>query len=367
VKRTLQKLKKDLDLLTVGERKELINHLKGHYSIFNEFADITSCPHCSSKDLAKNGKNQKGHQKYTCRGCKKHITFKTKRVLSGIHDVNAWNGFLEDFLNLNITPLRELKQKLGISEQTCHNWRHRLLSALESKEIKFKDESVEFDESWFLISNKGRQEMKITNQITYRHWRKSRVGDDPHYAKVLFAYGRTSRTLEVHKNHMGHTAKKDLEKYFIPGKVENITVISDKHKSYAAFFEENKIEHKSFVASHHRHWEDRSIHVQSVNAFTRDFKDFVNKRLHGVSTKYLGQYANWFMFLHDVKIQVDKKLAAGDKIRFNITDNICKTIVNDNVGLEKYRRLELNFQGFLKENGRTIHGRCRNHYYAKAA
>jgi hypothetical protein len=107
------------------------------------------------------------------------------------------------------------------------------------------------------------------------------------------------------------------------------------------------------------------VHVQNINTYARDFKDFVNKRLKGVSTKYLEQYAKWFQFHHTVKILVENQIRSGDKVRFNITDQLCKELTTDNIGLDKYRRLETNFQQFLKDNNRTDYGVCKNHYFAK--
>ena len=149
--------------------------------------------------------------------------------------------------------------------------------------------------------------------------------------------------------------------------MKETTIYCDKHTSYKGFFEENDIKYEAFKASLHINRENKEVHNQNINTYARDFKDFVNKRLKGVSTKYIGQYAKWFQFHHAAKTMINNKIDAGDKVKFNITDQVCREIVGDNAGLDNYRKLEIDFQDFLKENDRTDFGLCKNHYYTKAA
>ncbi len=70
------------------------------------------------------------------------------------------------------------------------------------------------------------------------------------------------------------------------------TLVSDKHRSIAAFAKSEKIEHVSFKASEHTAGGD--YHVQNINNMTSTLKTLINHTLKGVSTKYLQNYANWY-------------------------------------------------------------------------
>jgi hypothetical protein len=127
-----------------------------------------------------------------------------------------------------------------------------------------------------------------------------------------------------------------------------------------SFFKTNHIEHGAFLGKNHVSFDDTTIHNQTVNVHVREFKQLVNDRLKGVSTKYLSNYAKWYEFIHSVKVMVEHK----EKLAFNIVDNICTTVVTDNhkIGLEGYRSSELSFVNFLTVNGRTNYGSCVDRY-----
>lgn len=360
----VERLKLKVNRLDSQQKRDLINYLKSSYSIFDEHVKITACPHCGSSHIVKNG-TRNGHHKYVCKNCKKNFTYRTNTVLSGIQKLNKWNEFVEDFMSLNISPLKDLVFRLKVSEQTIFNWRHKLLSVLVTKEPKFVNEVVEFDEAWFLISRKGRQNMDITNRWAYRSWRRSQRGDTPYWAKVFFTYGRTTKNLDVHLSNMGRVRKRHLQPYFTPAMFNNVTMFTDKHPAYKGFFADNNIRHETFTGSHHYNYEKKQVHVQTVNKFIAEFRGFSNYHLRGVSTKYLNNYLKWYQFLYATKTFVNKQLAYNDKkIRFNILDKICEEVVTDSTGLGLYRQLEVSYETFLKQNKRTDYGECKNHYYS---
>jgi hypothetical protein len=84
------------------------------------------------------------------------------------------------------------------------------------------------------------------------------------------------------------------------------------------------------------------------------------KHLRGVSSKYLNFYIKWFQFIQESKNQLSKK----EELRFNLVDEICENVAQDRFGIELYRQAEVSFVRFLKNNGRTNFGDCKNHYYA---
>lgn len=357
------KLKTKISKLRISERKELIDFIRNSYSVFNEYAKVEKCPHCGSNHIVKNG-TRNDITRYLCRDCGKSFTYKSNTVLHGIQKLNKWNMFVEDFITLNISTIKEITEKLDISTQTAIDWRHKLLSALASKESKFKNETIEFDEANFLISRKGRRNLGIVDKIKYKQWRKSQVGDSDYNVKVFFTYSRDNKNLDLFVSHMGRTSVKNLENYFLPSKFNSYTAITDKHRSYSSYFKKNDIEHKTFLSKDHVNPLENDVHNQTINAYTREFKNFVNKHMKGVSTKYISFYAKWFEFIMNTKKMIQNRISEAKPLRFDFADEICYNVLDDLNGLELYRQSEYSFTNFLKVNRRTNWGNCKYHYYA---
>ena len=359
-------LKNKVSKLTPAEKKELMTFLKNSFSVFDDYATVNQCPFCQSKKFIKHD-NRNNVVRYLCKDCHKTFTYKTNTILTGIYakNLHKWNAFVEDFMSLNIAPLDEICNKLDISKQTAFNWRHKLIASLDTKgNTKFSNESIEFDETYFLISRKGRQDSNHGYK-KLRYWRKSQVGDSKYNVKVFFTYGRDSKQLELTQSHMGRTSANDLKNYFTANKFDGIRILSDSHPTYKSFFKNNGFDFDTFTGKYHIKSTDRTVHNQTVNAYVRNFKDFVNKHLHGVSTKYLTSYAKWFEFVCQAKAIVKQELQSADKIvRFNITENICENVVSDRIGLELFRQAEYSFIRFLTNNNRSNFGNCKNHYYS---
>jgi hypothetical protein len=135
------------------------------------------------------------------------------------------------------------------------------------------------------------------------------------------------------------------------------------HPTYKGFFKDNGIPFETFYSKNHTNWEKPEVHNQTVNSYIRNFKDFTNIHLRGVSTKYIDLYLKWFQFIHETRLVVERQLSSGQKVKFNIADNICKEVVANTAGLDIYRMLEFSYQFYLQANGRTDYGGCKNHYY----
>ena len=358
----LKRLKTQIDKLPFEDKQVLAEHIKRTCNIFDgQLSAIKNCRACSSERIVKNGK-RKGVQKYICRDCGKHFNFKTNTVLSKIQRLDKWHEFVDDFVSLNIMSLKAMVKKLGISEQTAHSWRHKLISSIVVQtEARFYDEKMELDETLFKLSRKGRRNMDIKDKHSYRKWRSGQTGDSPHNAKVFFAYGRDSRQLDLEMTHTGRTTKKNMEAYFIKSKFKEVTVFSDRHVTYKAFFEENEIKYEMFKSSSvHVSFINKEVHNQYVNAYIRNFKAFTNVHMRGVSTKWLPFYAKWFQHF----IYVRNQLSKLSELKFDFTDKMHENLVQDTNGLEMYRQAEISFQKFLKNNGRSNFGDCKHHYYA---
>ena len=359
----INNLKRHILCLTGEEKKELIDFIKSSFSVFDQYSNIDSCPRCFSFHFKKDGK-RKGIQRYKCLDCKRYFNYKTNTILAHLQKLDKWNDFMEDFLSLEFSSLMSLKEKLHLSEQTVFNWRHKLLSSIvANSNKKFFNEHLEFDEAFFKISRKGRRGMRIKNKRSYRLWRKGLRGDSKYMVKVFFIFGRSSAMLETYESHMGRTSIENLRNYFYDAHFKKVEVISDAHPSYVSFFKRCQIPHLTFISKDHVNPNLPKVHNQTINAFMRGFKVFVNHHLRGVSSKYLNCYAKWFEFIHSLK----QKLQKTRILSFDGSHHIKNHVVKDRIGLEIYRQSEVSFQYFLKSNHRANFGTCKNHFYSQRA
>ncbi len=359
----IEKLKSKIAKLSKSDKKDLIDFIKTSYSIFDDFSSVHTCPSCHSENIVKNG-TRNSITRYLCKDCKKSFTFKSNSVLSGVQEINKWNEFVEDFLCMNISSLKSIKEKLNICEQTAFNWRHKLISALTTPDNStLSREILEFDEAYFLISRKGRDMHKPMSKSVYRKWRRSQTGDSKHNVKIFFTYSRNSENLELYRSHMGRTHTEDLQNYF-GNRLNNTSVFTDRHPTYKSFFKDlNGVKHETFLAKNHINLHKPEVHNQTVNAYTRGFKEFVNYYMRGVSSKYIHLYAKWYQFIINVSKMV-KDL--NFKKRTEHTANIiCSKIVSNKTAVEVFREAEMKLLLFLKKNGRNNYGTCFNHYYRK--
>ena len=85
--------------------------------------------------------------------------------------------------------------------------------------------------------------------------------------------------------------------------------------------------------------------MQTVNNYAARFKDIVNGKFRGVSTKYLQCYANWFSFL-------EKNKSSNDT-----NDEASKILYKNNNGWDIFTNIEKFYKDFILTNSRRTY-RC---------
>ena len=115
------------------------------------------CPHCSSNDIIKRGKDDKeiNKQRYECKDCSRKFDDLTNTVFSGHHQpLKTWIIFLY-FLGLNLST-RQIAQELDLNKDDAQHMAEILRSGIVEKkpEVKLSGE-VEFDEVYVVAGHKG--------------------------------------------------------------------------------------------------------------------------------------------------------------------------------------------------------------------
>lgn len=194
-------------------------------------------------------------------------------------------------------PLKQIAKKVGISLQTAFDWRHKILTTMDDSDKTFEG-ITEIDDIWFLYSQKGRKGLDYSR----KRGGSKRSGDNDFQAKLLITADR-NKTTDMSLVRVGRLKKADIERKVSGKFAKDCALVSDKHRSIAAFAKSENLEHVSFKASQHTAGGD--YHVQNINNMAANLKTLINRNMKGVSTKYLQSYANWFQ-LRNKKIKPEE-------------------------------------------------------------
>lgn len=330
-----------LTKLSDTEKQYLLSRLKKVF-ISNLPQDVSTCPCCQKTNFIKHG-SYKSTQKYKCQNTGKIFSHRTQTAFSGIHK----NEKLEQLLSLlsegHFPNIREIAEKLKISTRTAFTWRTKLITAFY-KEVNFNNQILEFDELFVKISRKGRKNMAYGRKRGMKA-----VGDNMYTVKVFMTYSRTTKRIELFQSHMGKTSAQDVENYL--GVKKDPVVYSDSHRSYHSYYLQRGLTHRMFKASDHVLLTDRTVHNQYLNYLGGVLKTFLNDKLRGVSTKYIQGYLNYIMLIEN---NIKKRDVEANQL---VTDN--------KVALNIFKQKEKEFQYFLRNNGRSNYGTCKDRYYKK--
>jgi transposase-like protein len=286
------------------------------------------CPHCSSTDIYGHGV-YKGRKRYKCKDCKKTFNDFTGTAISGIKKTNEFQQYIN--LVVESVSIRKASSTIGVNMKTIFDWRHKLLSSLTSTNGQTFSGIVECDDKQLDINNKGSRHL---NRESYKRPsdRETKRGVSNDKVSIMVATDRNGNsTMQVAK--VGRIDTESIENT-IGNLVDSSNVLcSDSHPSIIAWAKDKQLEHHTFVASK-QHVKSKCYHVQHVNSMDNLFERWV-KKFYGVSTKYLTQYLNWFVFLQKVKKSSTQ------------THDLAKLVASDIFTIKNYRSINENYKNLL--------------------
>jgi transposase-like protein len=257
------------------------------------------CPHCQSHSVLANGKN-KGVQRFRCKGCGKNFSENTGTSIAHLKKAHLWNTYIKYMFEGN--SIAKCAKLTGISIQTSFDWRHKVLSSLQSLSPEKFEGISESDDIFFNYSEKGSRSLSRKPRKRGNHGIKQGISDDK-VAVILTCDRKSHKDFKVAKR--GRIRKQDIEKV-LSGKLDKESVLcTDSHRSYTAFAKAQGIEHQKIHARKKQYVKDKIYHVQNANQSARALKDWM-AGFNGVATKYLQNYLGWFMVLEQIKGKTNK-------------------------------------------------------------
>ena len=249
----------------------------------NHMASSRICPFCGKQSIVKNGhKNHK--QRYLCRSCGKSVVGTTGTIMANSHQsTDNWTIVINDTIS-NVAALKTA-EKLGISEQTVLNMRHKIMLGIQKMDILdpvILGNISELDETYVLESNKGtkctdREPRKRGESASKPGLSNEQVcictGVERHQGPVMFqsVNRATPSAAEIHEVFDGHIA-------------DDSVVFVDGQKSYNGLNETMNIELVNAKKD-----PDKNSHLNNVNSSHSYYKS-VYQHMRGVATKYINRY-----------------------------------------------------------------------------
>ena len=352
-------VEKILSSLSDKQKKKMFNLLQLD-SLFNNsdnsFCDISKesrktlyCPDCGSEKLKRNG-NYGNKQKYVCKGCNRGFGILTGTCVHGLHKRELWTRFIE--LSLESRSIRYICKEIGISRQTCLDWRHKLLTSINETFTKEFHGIVEMDDMLMRLNQKGCRENFIeesrrTKTITNRYGNRvsmrvkgnRRRGISRDQVSVLLTVDRYG-TVGTNMLKRGKMDSRSLNRVFGNGLLSrlntNNTIVTDEAKAYVSVLNNHGFDHEHINAGN-KQWTKGIYHLNTLNNADGRFKKWIKYHFSSVSTKYLNNYLGYFKMLFFVLKDSGKKME--DFLRFSLTD------ITSNV---RFRNIESQYQTFLE-------------------
>ena len=250
------------------------------------------CPYCSSENIYKRGK-QSGVQMYQCRECLKWYSETTGTPLWDIKLKKKWQSYLRCMEQGK--SIKAIANEINVCVQTSFDWRHKILSSLNSFAPQTLSNVVECDELELALSNKGSRNLERKPRKRGNDFKRNQQPEEITVVQVVTAFQRNGEKF-MRAVESKRLSAEEITKALDGKLAEQTTLITDKHPSYKLFAKENQsIKHKSVLAKDHVNKSDKNIHLQNVNNTHSQFRDFLDP-FHGVSSKYLQNYLNWFAY-----------------------------------------------------------------------
>lgn len=256
--------------------------------LLNSF-EVTTCKHCKSSNIKKNGFTKNGIQRYFCKDCHKTFNILTNTIFDNHKiSISEWIEFL--LYLFGYESIQEISKSNKNSTNTTKFWIKKLFLVLQNyqNEIMLNDK-IWLDETYFKVIKKDikvREDNKefrglSNNQICIG------VATDGFkvYAKVE-GFGKTNetRTLDTFEKHIR----------------KNSHLIHDKEKSHNILIENLSLTHTAYDGNVLKTLEDKFNPLDPINKVINSLQKFL-KSHPGFKREELQGYLDLFVFMKNEK------------------------------------------------------------------
>ena len=288
--KTFTQFLKQLEKLTFEQSKKAEEYLRKKCaikSIEDTIGTTESCPYCHSDSFHKWGVRS-GLQRYRCKACHKTFNILTLTPLARLQHKEQWVKYAHELKEGK--SIRASAEYCHIHSSTSFRWRHRMLQIPHKTKADHLSGIVEFDETYFLESDKG--ERNLDRKLRKRGGKASQRGLSSEQTAVLIVRDRSGKTTD---SILERSNQDTIAEVIVSAVDKDALLCSDTKPVYKAFANVYHFTLETINLSKNEHT-NGIVHVQNVNAYDSRLKLWM-KRFHGVSTKYLESYLGWMRLL----------------------------------------------------------------------
>ena len=258
-----------------------------------------ACPHCGCPKITKRGRDAKGAQRYLCKGCARSFTAGSRGLLAlSKLKQSQWMDFAQCVADA--LTLRECCERCGVCLRTAWFMRHRVCEVMASRLEPFRAVGeVQVDGKYFAESLTGnhRRPAGHDGAGSFAMPReKHRSGSDIHVRglsnlRVCVVTGINELgDVFAEVCCRGQAGEADLLGMLRGRAGAGTTVKTDGKKEYAGALASLGAAHVAVDAK------DRTAdNINVVNSMHSRLEHFMDG-FHGVSTKHLQHYLDWFCY-----------------------------------------------------------------------
>lgn len=283
--------------------------------VINKQRQRECCPKCGSIHVKKNG-TYKGRQLYKCKDCNKKFNELTN---TPFHHTRLNYKQIETAYDCLVDKLsiRKSAKKIGVSTRTAFTLRFKLITCL--KETKDKDKLmgvIELDEYYLSVNLKGTKKDKMPRISKPRKKHGTGTsGINRHTVCVTSGIDENDHILL--KVAGAGNATSDMIRNTVVSRIENSEkVITDCKSSYESVAKENNWNLKQVKSKCYTDSEGNNL--ANINSLHSELTLFLSQ-FHGVSTKHLQEYLDWFAFSKYQNYSIDYLEQSNDFEKNTIT------------------------------------------------
>ncbi len=292
----------NIDNLLPDEINELIDKLKLKLNdeenskdtiakIADRKREKITCPKCGTTHIVKDGL-YRGRQKYKCKDCGKKFNSLTD---TPFHHTRLNYKQIESAYQCLVDkiPLRKAAKKIGVSLYTAFTLRFKLISCLKLNKNIILSGIVELDEYYLSINLKGTRRDNMPRASKKR--KKNGTGKQGiNHHQVCITSGVDESDNIFFEVAGTESVTTNMINTTVVNKIQNSTkVITDCKSSYKKCSKDNNWNLKQVKSSIYKDTEGNTL--ADINSLHSQLTTFLSD-FHGVSTKHLQQYLDWFVF-----------------------------------------------------------------------
>lgn len=286
-------LLKAISLLTPYQKNKLERYILDALHLNQEDQNVKPeiCPYCHEKShMIKKG-FKCGKQRFQCKSCKHVFTYNSHTItMYAKIDRSMFLKIVQD--TLDFVPIKKTAADLDLSIPCVFENRHKLLCALEellTLENQLLSGTIEFDETFVLVSNKGSRNIN----------KKARKRGEPSEYRGLSHEQICIVTTTDRNGHeifkmigFGKPTSDSILQNFSKNLVKKSILYTDGSFCYDKLAQNTEC---GLVQLKDHHSYNKVEHINTVNYI----HSFIKRKLahyRGVATKYMNRYLSLFVF-----------------------------------------------------------------------